>query len=63
MTQAEQHDATQAPTETTATTAGPIRAYKAFDQNMQCRGFQFKIGKTYEHARGSSPRFACRCSF
>ena len=31
MTQAEQHDATQAPTETT-TTVGPVRAYKAFDK-------------------------------
>ena len=63
MTQAEQHDATQAPTETTATTAttaGPIRAYKAFDQNMQCRAFQFDVGQTYEH---DGPVKACASGF
>ena len=26
-----------------------VRAYKAFDKTMQCRGFQFEAGKTYEH--------------
>ena len=25
-----------------------IKSYKAFDKNMQCRGFQYEIGKKYE---------------
>lgn len=36
-----------------------MRAYKGFDKDMRCRGFQYKEGETYEEEEA----ILCRCGF
>ena len=36
-----------------------MKAYKGFNKDMTCRGFQYKEGETYEEKKAS----VCECGF
>ena len=39
-----------APTAAAAPVETKLVAYKGFDKNLQCRGFQYEVGKSYSHS-------------
>ena len=39
-----------------------MKAYKGFDKELKCRGFQYEIGKTYTMPEGEDVKL-CECGF
>ena len=45
------------------TDAAPVVAFKAFDANLQCRGFQYEVGKTYRIPEDQHQVRCCEVGF